>query len=34
MGAVDARVTEYARLLVERALAIQPGWPVLIRAQP
>jgi aminopeptidase len=34
MGAVDARVAEYARLLVERSLDVQPGWQVLIRAQP
>jgi aminopeptidase len=27
-------VTEYARLLVERSLDVQPGWQVLIRTQP
>ena len=34
MGAVDPRVTEYAHLIVERSLGVQPGWQVLIRAQP
>jgi aminopeptidase len=34
MGAVDPRVTEYARLLVERSLDVQPGWQVVIRTQP
>ena len=34
MGAVDPRVTEYARLIVERSLDVQPGWQVLIRTQP
>ena len=34
MGALDPRVGEYARLLVERSLNVQPGWQVLIRAQP
>ena len=34
MGALDPRVTEYARLLVERSLDVQPGWQVLIRTQP
>lgn len=32
--AVDPRVAEYARLLVERSLGVQPGWEVLIRATP
>jgi aminopeptidase len=32
--AVDPRVAEYARLLVERCLAVQPGWQVLIRTAP
>jgi aminopeptidase len=31
---LDPRVREYARLLVERCLAVQPGWQVLIRSQP
>jgi aminopeptidase len=31
--AVDPRVEQYARLLVERSLDVQPGWQVLIRAQ-
>ena len=34
MGALDPRVGEYARLLVERSLNVQPGWQVLIRTQP
>jgi aminopeptidase len=34
LGAVDPRVTEYARLIVERSLDVQPGWQVLIRTQP
>jgi aminopeptidase len=34
MGALDPRVREYARLLVERSLDVQRGWQVLIRAQP
>lgn len=34
MAVLDARVTEYARLLVERSLGVQPGWQVLIRATP
>jgi aminopeptidase len=34
MGALDPRVAEYARLLVERSLGVQPGWQVLIRTQP
>ncbi|MGE5272244.1 MAG: aminopeptidase [Verrucomicrobiota bacterium] len=34
MGAVDPRVTEYARLIVERSLGVQPGWQILIRTQP
>jgi aminopeptidase len=32
--AVDPRVVQYADLLVERCLAVQPGWQVLIRSQP
>jgi aminopeptidase len=35
MGAlVDRRVEQYARLLVERSLAVQPGWQVMIVATP
>ncbi len=34
MDAVDTRVGAYAELLVERCLAVQPGWQVLIRSQP
>jgi len=34
MGALDPRITEYARLIVDRSLDVQPGWQVLIRAQP
>ncbi len=34
MGALDPRVGEYAELLVERCLGVQPGWQVLIRSQP
>jgi aminopeptidase len=34
VGAVDPRVTEYARLIVERSLDVQPGWQILIRTQP
>ncbi|HZO63245.1 MAG TPA: aminopeptidase, partial [Gaiellaceae bacterium] len=34
MGAVDPRVEQYARLLVDRSLDVQPGWQVLIRTQP
>jgi aminopeptidase len=32
--AVDPRLAEYARLLVERSLGVQPGWQVLIRSTP
>jgi aminopeptidase len=31
---VDERVTAFARLLVERALGVQPGWQVLVRTTP
>jgi aminopeptidase len=31
---LDPRVTAYAELLVERCLAVEPGWQVLIRSQP
>jgi aminopeptidase len=30
----DPRVDEYARLLVERSVGVQPGWQVAIRATP
>src|SRR5205823_11199450 len=30
----DPRIDEYARLLVERSVAVQPGWQVSIRATP
>ncbi len=30
----DPRVDEYARLLVERCVGVQPGWEVLVRATP
>jgi aminopeptidase len=30
----DPRVDEYARLLVDRCVGVQPGWEVLIRATP
>jgi aminopeptidase len=30
----DPRIDEYARLLVERSVGVQPGWEVLIRATP
>jgi aminopeptidase len=30
----DPRVAEYARLIVERSLGVQPGWQVLIRSTP
>ena len=34
MGGLDPRIEEYARLLVERSLDVQPGMQVLIRTQP
>jgi aminopeptidase len=34
VAAVDPRVAEYARLLVERSLGVQPGWQILIRTTP
>jgi aminopeptidase len=34
VAALDSRVAEYARLLVERSLGVQPGWQVLIRSTP
>jgi aminopeptidase len=30
----DSRLDEYARLLVERSIGVQPGWQVQIRATP
>ncbi|MGH3082835.1 MAG: aminopeptidase [Gaiellaceae bacterium] len=30
----DPRVQDYARLLVERSIDVQPGWQVLVLAQP
>ncbi|MGH3001440.1 MAG: aminopeptidase [Gaiellaceae bacterium] len=30
----DPRIDEYARLLVERSVAVQPGWQVSVRATP
>jgi aminopeptidase len=30
----DPRVDEYARLLVDRCVGVQPGWDVLVRATP
>ncbi len=34
MAYLDPRVAQYAELLVERCLDVQPGWQVLIRSQP
>ena len=30
----DPRVEQYARLLVEDCVGVQPGWQVLVRSQP
>jgi aminopeptidase len=30
----DPRIDEYARLLVERSVAVQPGWQVAVRGTP
>src|SRR2546421_12496233 len=30
----DPRVEQYARLIVERSLDVQPGWQVLVRSTP
>src|SRR5687767_11084744 len=30
----DPRVQQYARLIVERSIDVQPGWQVLVVAQP
>ena len=32
--AVDPRVEQYARLLVERCVDVQPGWQVLVQSSP
>ena len=32
--AADPRVNEFARLLVERCVDVQPGWQVVVRSQP
>jgi aminopeptidase len=34
MATVDPRVQQYARLLVERSLDVQPGWQVMVIATP
>lgn len=34
MAHLDPRVAEYAQLIVERSLGVQPGWQVLIRSTP
>jgi aminopeptidase len=34
VGALDPRVADYARLLVERSLGVQAGWQVMIVATP
>jgi aminopeptidase len=31
---MDPRVTEYARLLVERSVDVQPGWQVMVQSYP
>ena len=30
----DSRVQEYARLLVERSIDVQPDWQVMVISQP
>jgi aminopeptidase len=30
----DSRIAEYARLLVERCVAVQPGWQVVVQSSP
>jgi aminopeptidase len=30
----DPRIDEYARLLVERSVDVQPGWQVQVRGTP
>jgi aminopeptidase len=32
--AADSRVEQYATLLVDQCVGVQPGWQVLVRAQP
>jgi aminopeptidase len=34
MSSPDSRLEQYARLIVERSLDVQPGWQVVIRAEP
>jgi aminopeptidase len=34
VAAVDPRVAEYAKLLVERSVDVQPGWQIRINATP
>lgn len=34
MAFLDPRIAQYAELLVERSLGVQPGWQVLIRTTP
>jgi len=34
MAAVDPRLEQYARLLVERAVDVQPGWQVMVIGTP
>jgi aminopeptidase len=34
MAHLDPRVEQYAELIVERCLGVQPGWQVLMRSQP
>jgi aminopeptidase len=31
---LDPRIAQYAQLIVERSLGVQPGWQVLIRSNP
>ena len=33
-GMGDPRIDEYARLLVDRSVGVQPGWQVFVRATP
>src|SRR3989442_584017 len=34
MSSNSAQIGEYARLLVERCLGVQPGWQVTVRSSP
>lgn len=34
MAAVDPRVAQYAKLIVERSVGVQPGWQVLVQTTP